>query len=183
MDDLLFSWKSSKDEKDENVSETNNNKQAEALKAMIDELVKERVAQEMQIRDHRIKKLKDKVHRLEMVNDHIEKRLAETEGKLGVDSTNCLIPWRNLTSRRDGIIGELPEDAERPDDIKNYECFNLSEDVYSILACWEWKTLPFLIALFVVFGEQITLLTLLIVDQVQKGENPLQIWPAPKHNL
>ena len=73
-------------------------------------------------------------------------------------------------------IGE--QDQLVPGPPKETTVFKLPEDAYSILASWEWKTKPFLIAALVVIGLQIVILVLLIFDVLGTNDwtdNPLGV--------
>ncbi|CAJ1969080.1 unnamed protein product [Cylindrotheca closterium] len=109
--------------------------------------------------------LLDKIERLELESDsktkELEKRLQETENKLGISPLASLIPWRSSSITRDGPV----DSTLITNNNTKRSTFKLTPDMYSILACWEWSTKPFWASLFVVF-LQITLLSVLIVDLI-----------------
>jgi len=82
--------------------------------------------------------------------------------------------WLNSKIRK-GVIDEGVDNKIPDDDLK---IFKLSEDIYSILACWDVKSKPFWISLIVVSLLQITLLILLLIDQLNWGAKENQ-WQMP----
>jgi len=101
---------------------------------------------------------------------NLQSRLAEIEMLLGLTSMrNHSNKWRKIGSN------EVVLDQEIPGDIMP---FLLPKDVYSIVATCDWKSKSFWIALLVIFGLQVSLLVLLLLDQIGIEDDNILGTPA-----
>ena len=101
---------------------------------------------------------------------NVQTRLSEIEMLLGLSSTrNKSNKWREIGSQT------VVLDHEIPDDIMP---FQLPKDVYSIVATCGWTSKPFWIALLVIFGLQVSLLVLLLLDQIGLEDDNVLGTPA-----
>ncbi|CAJ1928117.1 unnamed protein product [Cylindrotheca closterium] len=101
---------------------------------------------------------------------NVQSRLLEIEMLLGLSSTrNKANKWRKIGSQ------QLVLDSDIPDDIMP---FQLPKDVYSIVATCGVSSPSFWIALLVIFGLQISLLVLLLLDQIGLEDDNVLGTPA-----
>ena len=101
---------------------------------------------------------------------NVQSRLLEIEMLLGLSSTrNKSNKWREIGSQT------VVLDHEIPDDIMPLQ---LPKDVYSIVATCGWTSKPFWIALLVIFGLQVSLLVLLLLDQIGLEDDNVLGTPA-----
>ncbi|CAJ1961835.1 unnamed protein product [Cylindrotheca closterium] len=132
------------------------------------------------VNDLEVKSQKSESHALEMEEkfkksesllQEMMRRLAVSENQLA--NMTGLTPGPNQWFR----VGssEAVESSSLPKEYHD-EQFVLPRDVYSVVASCHWRTLPFWISLFIIFGFQIFLLVLLLEDQVNwGGDNVLGI--------
>ncbi|CAJ1963880.1 unnamed protein product [Cylindrotheca closterium] len=101
---------------------------------------------------------------------NVQSRLLEIEMLLGLSSIrNKANKWRKIGSQ------QIVLDSEIPDDIIP---FQLPKDVYSIVATCGASSPSFWIALLVIFGLQISLLVLLLLDQIGLEDDNVLGTPA-----
>jgi hypothetical protein len=101
----------------------------------------------------------------------LRERVTEAESMVGIRKKSTQIPWRR-------IGGNVNEDEGKSSVAVRgtNKWFKLSPDLYTLLATSKWNTKPFWESLFIIFGIQMALLALLLVDQIDSDtKNPLQL--------
>lgn len=98
-----------------------------------------------------------------------ESRLAEIGMLLGLSSTWNQSTWRTIGSNHVVLDKDFPVNAMP---------FQLPKDVFSIVATCKWKSISFWIALLIIFGFQISLLVLLLIDQTATEDDNVLGAPA-----
>lgn len=121
--------------------------------------------------ESRALEMEEKFKKSESMLQEMKRRLAASENQLANMSgfTGPHQQWFRVGTNEPVDSSSLPKDYHD-------EQFILPRDVYSVVASCHWRTVPFWISLFIIFGFQIFLLVLLLEDQVNwGGDNVLGI--------